>query len=87
MSFSFVTSEDGALTKRFGNQMGSRTLLDDGLIKAIHIGKLDKVAAIFLESGESISNTILGIGKKAGESGGEGAYPMTASRMGSSGMT
>jgi hypothetical protein len=32
-------------------------LLDDGLIKAIHIGKLDKVAAIFLESGESISNT------------------------------
>jgi hypothetical protein len=40
--------------------MESRTLLDDGLIKVIHIGRLDKVTPIFLESGKSIPNAIFG---------------------------
>jgi hypothetical protein len=40
--------------------MGSRTLLDDGLIKSIDVGRLDKVTPIFLERRKSISDTIYG---------------------------
>jgi hypothetical protein len=40
--------------------MGLRTLLDDGLIQTIDVGRLDEVTPIFLERRKPISDTIYG---------------------------
>jgi hypothetical protein len=45
--------------------MGSRTLLDDGLIQTIDVGR-EEGTPIFLERRKSIFDTIYGTSKKEG---------------------